>query len=392
MNNAENFFIAILFLIILISGAGCIESHVQKSETVLTKLDQSDNIQWTKVFENVNYSSARSSAISNRIIQTSDEGYIIAGRFSDTALGDSLRLIKTNRAGETVWDTSEPVSTGDLEFLAIFERLDHGYTVIGRHGHVYLLNASGAIEGMQEISRQLNKNTLQKTEGAEYPPVTLHSVARVQDSSLILVVENYADIYKPLEIVGLSENGTVIWKKIPDPAVIAGTTNIIPTEDGGFLLGKSNAIAQLEMSKVFLMKTDFNTSPLWNLTLGSCNKPYCENVVLGMHESENHGYEIIYLSSEVNKSGSDRGNQMIVVAGVDPLGQLIKEEAIDEGALPRWIWDEAILPSELMSRMAGSHVNSTFSSNVNRNQESHTEALIKTHDEGFAIIENRYFL
>ncbi|MDO9324208.1 MAG: hypothetical protein Q7T80_04530 [Methanoregula sp.] len=391
MYKRGNFFIVTFLLILIISGAGCIESHVQKTETVLTKMDRSLQVQWTKVYENSNYSSARSATISNRIIQTSDNGYLIAGHFSGKAHGDFVRFIKTDSLGKPVWDNSIIVNTGDLEFLTIMERSNNGYTMISRHGHVYLFNVSGSMEGIQEISRQINKDAA-LTHGTEYPPVTLYSVTRAQYNSLDIIVENHADIYKPLAIVRLAENGTIVGKTIPDQALISSTTNLIPTHDGGFLFGNTNDVSLPEISKISVVKIDINATPEWNSTFASCIYLSCENVLLGMHESENRGYEIIYLSTEVNKSGPDHGRQTFMITQINSQGNVTVEKISDGGVIPGWLWDQGVLPSELISMITGDHVNSTFTSFYNRYQESRVNSLIKTRDGGFAIVETRYVL
>jgi hypothetical protein len=205
-------------------------------------------------------------------------------------------------------------------------------------------------------------------------------------------VENYADIYKPLAIVRLSENGTIVGKTIPDQALISTTTSFIPTHDGGFLFGNSNAVSLPEIPKISVVKTDINVTPEWNSTFGSCVYQLCENVLLGMQESKDQGYEIIYLSTEVNKSGPDHGRQTFMITQIDSQGNVTGEKISDGGVIPGWLWDQEVLPSELISTITEDHVNSTFTSSDNRYQESRVNSLIKTRDGGFAIVETRYVL
>lgn len=373
------------------SFAGCIERHTEKTETAITKFDSAAGVQWTTVIENTDYSSAQSSTIANRIIRTSDNGYLIAGRFSDPASGDNLRLIKLDSAGIPVWEKRAGIGTGDLEFLAIVQRSDNGYSIITRHGHVYCIDATGTLGETREISGQINEITVHTTAGEEYPPVTVHSAARTPEGEIVLFADNYADIYQPMVIVGLSPDGTVLWKKTPDQTLIRGTTILIETSDGGFLLGKSRYISLPDMTKIVIDKTDGNTSLVWDSTIGLCNYAYCNNVLLGMHESGDHEYEIVYLSSEVNGSVSDPDHGMIVMERLDSSGQVIRQDIVTITELPAWLFDQATGSPDLIGQINRGAMNSVLAPDGQENPITRIDSLIKTGDDGYAIVTSRYY-
>jgi len=370
--------------------AGCIESHVQKSETVITKLDTMQNVQWTAVIENVNYSSARSSAITNRIIQTSDNGYFVAGEFSEKSSGKTgIRLIKTDGYGKTEWE--KRMVAGDVEVLTIIQRPDNGYSVITRQGHVYNFDASGTFENIQDISEQINTRSINTTAGEEYPPVTIQYVTRTSEGELISLVKNYADIYNPLCIIRLSPNGTVLSTIIPDQTVARGTTNIITTGDQGFLLGKSRYVSLQNMTQIVIEKTDTNASLLWSSRLGLCNQSYCDNDVLALQELENQEYGVVYLSSERNDSPSGP-THLIVTSVIDRNGQVLRQDRINATEVPAWVFSQAWSSPELIGQMSMNVPAISFRSGYTDNLENRIDSLIKTDDNGYVILGSRYYL
>lgn len=390
MNKATQIVLILCFSIVITSLAGCIERHSEQTETIITKFDSNANSQWTTVIANTNYSSALSATITNRIIQTTDNGYLVAGRFSEKLSGnDGIRLIKIDSYGKTVWEKRARVPTGEL--FTIVQRSDNGYSAISRHGHVYLFDASGTLEEIREISGQINSGTVNKTAGEEYPPVTIRSVTQTTGGDMVLIGDNYGRILEPVFVAGLSQNGTVMWKKTPDQITVGGTTNLLKTRDGGFLLGKSHFVSQPDMTKNLIEKTDSNISLIWTSPVGWCNYSYCDNVVLGMHESADQEYEIIYLSSEVNNSFSNPNYSMIVTASLDNNGRIIRQEITNASELPGWLFYQNDLSSVLANRITGSLMNLTYQSDDQGKEVFRLDALIRSDDGGYVVVGTMYY-
>jgi hypothetical protein len=393
MKKTAFFIIVLCFSIVFTIFTGCIESHVTKTETVITKLDSSQNVQWTVVIENTNYSSARSSTISNRIIRTSDNGYLIAGEFSDKTTGNnSIRLIKTNGYGEPEWEKQMGTGTGDLEFLTLVQRPDNGYSAITRHGHGYNFDVTGTLENVHDISGQINPGSQTATRGKESPPVSLQSVTRAPNGDFIAVIQNYADIYRPLGIIRLSPDGMVLSKIFPDQTVMGGTTNIITTQDGGFLLGKSRYVSLPGMTQIVIEKTDNNASFVWSTPLGLCNQSYCENVLIALQELENQEYGVVYLSSARNNSSSNQGTHQIVIAILNSDGREMRQDFTNATKLPAWVFSQADRSPELIDMMSRSVPAISSMSGYRDNQQDRIDCLIKSDNNSVVILGSRYYL
>lgn len=327
MKKTTYIILIICFFIIVTTSAGCIDGSYAKTETVLTKLDSSEKVQWTTVIDNKDYATAQSLALSfNRFIQTSDEGFFIAGFYFDKSASQNLRIIKTDNTGNIVWDKKIPSQKGG-EVLTITQRDDEGYSVLCRDGQEYNFDASGALENAHDIREQLN----------------------------------------------------------------TGSTNLITTRDGGYLIGKSRYVSLPDNTGIVIEKTDKNGSEVWNSTLGACNQPYCYDI-LALHESMNQEYEVVYISFEKNNSSSDQDTNLIIRAVLDNNGQIIKQDITSAKELPEWVFSQAGNSPELISRMEVEISAVSSLSGHTDNQNNRIEYIIKTNDNGYAILSNIYYL
>jgi len=392
MNKAA-FFIGVFSLLILFMVcSGCIESHVQKTETVITKLDSSGTAVWNRSFDNVHYSSARSATISNTVIETKDGGFLLAGRLSDTSGRDIIRLVKTDRNGEPEWDTAIPVATTDLDYLSVAEGSSGGYWIISRYGHIYLFSSSGEYAGMRELSPQLPGNAERATTVSGYPPVVIYRVAWTPDGGALLLVRNHADIYRPFILAAIAENGTVLRTTTPDQDLIQETDSIIVTGDGGFLWGKSGHVSQLTDPGMTLFRTDRNATPAWNVTFGgsrSCGQ--CIDVLLGLHESDDGGYDVLYLESRINVTHPDETRRFLRETHADAGGNLTKGDGSYVNVPPDWVWGEATIPQKIISWTSENLAAPVQVHTFTQNREYMMNSLVKTRDGGYVAAGTVYY-
>jgi hypothetical protein len=363
--------------------AGCIERHFKQTDTILTKLSSTENVQWTTVIGNKDYSTSESLAPSNRFIQTSDHGFFIAGFFFTSSGGGGIRILKINSNGNLVWEKRVPDQSGEI--LTTIQRNSGGYSVFTRDGRVFNFDPSGAMERMVDISEKINQSP-----GRGQPQVTLNSIIQASDGNLIITGKNYANIWQPGIIAGLSQNGTLLWEKIFDEQKMGGLVSLVQTNDGGFLLGKSKYSDEPGGGKIIVIeKTDPDTSIVWNSTLGICNYTFCNNDLLGMHESENMGYEIFYQSHEQSNSSYGNMPMVIVYARLDTDGKVVQQNLPKNNSeLPPWLFYQS--GPELVSLMNESTLNTIIPGSSQGTPLFRPDCLLKTDDGGFALLGTRY--
>jgi hypothetical protein len=386
MNKTAQIALILCFSIVITSLAGCIERHSEKTETVLAKLDSAENVQWTTLIENKDYASSQSVAISNRFIQTSDNGFVIAGFFFSSSGRSGIRLVKTDSGGNPVWEKRIPDLTGEI--LTLIQRRDGGYSVFCRDGHVFGFGPSGTLEGVKEISEQVNR-----TPSGRNPVVTLRSLTRISDENLIMVGNNYANIWQPVIIARLSQDGTVLTEKTYAKENAGERTSLIPTPDGGLLLGKYFYRDQPGGGKQILIeKTDANSTIVWDSPLGICNFTFCNNDLLGMHESANQGYDIIYQSQEQTNRSPGNMPVVTVYARLDNNGRVVQQELLtDVSGLPSWIFYQNDISSELIGLVPEEAMKAIMAEENLGNPTNRFDSLIRTDDGGYAIVGTRLY-
>lgn len=365
--------------------AGCIEGHFKQTETVITKLSTTENIQWMTIIDNKDYSTAQSLSPSNRFIQTSDQGFFVAGFFFNHS-GGNIRLLKTDSDGTILWE--KRISGPSGEILTIIQRTDGGYSIFTRDGRVYIFDESGTLERITDISDQINQ-----TPGGGHPQITLRSISRAAGTDMIAIADNAANIWQPILITLLSQNGTVLTEKTYSRDTMEGTTSFIQTRDGGLLLGKFFYIDRPGGGKQILIeKTDTNTSVIWNFTLGTCRFAFCNNDLLGMYEDADKVYDIIYQSHE--QSNRSKGNMPvdIVYARLNTNGEVIQQERLTSvSGLPSWIFTQSDISSELVNLIPENIQNAIIAKNAQGNPITRFDSLIRTDDGGYVVLGSRYY-
>jgi len=96
------------------------------ADLFLIKTDANGNISWAKIYGGTDWDGAYS------VQQTSDGGYIVAGRTESFGAGGyDIILIKTDANGNIIWAKTYG-GTGNEESFSVQQTSDGGYIVAGR--------------------------------------------------------------------------------------------------------------------------------------------------------------------------------------------------------------------------------------------------------------------
>ncbi|MCL6583376.1 MAG: hypothetical protein K6U11_07010 [bacterium] len=107
--------------------AGCIEIEITppgNTNFYIAMVNDNGTISWGKNFGGDSYEEAYA------IRQTSDDGYIVAGCTDSFGQGRDFYLVKLNRSGDKIWDTTVG-GDSDEEAYSIQQTSDGGYIVAG---------------------------------------------------------------------------------------------------------------------------------------------------------------------------------------------------------------------------------------------------------------------
>ena len=379
------------FVLLLVVFTGCIEGSFAKTETVLVKLDSQENIQWISVIQNPDYATATALAPRYyRFIQTSDNGFFVAGYYSNRSGSTTLRVFRTDSNGNFVWD-EKPADTGmGGEIRSILQGDDGGYSILGRDGQVFTIDSSGRPLGATNMM-----DSICRTNGTVCYDLTPFTLTQDQDGGLnwILTNGNFSTSKTTLITATVARNGTLLTKESIPLKNPEGLTHIIRTNDNGLLFGKE----YIDYSpggtgyEILIEKTNATLDISWDTVLGTCNTTtsFCNNNLIGLHDSGN-GYDIIYQSYPQHSNESVPADT--ISARLDSQGHIVRQDKIsDLSGIPAWIFADDGSRTDFIDLIPKNVLDSAANAHGGNNPTFGSISLIRTADGGFALLGTRYY-
>ena len=257
----------------------------------LIKTDQNGNEQWNRTFGGAYHDWGHS------VQQTSDGGYIIAGRTDpyEGARADAW-LIKTDSNGIEEWNRT--FGADGCEYAASVQQTsDDGYIITGR---TTSYGAGGADAWLMRTDSNGTEQWNRTFGGAGYDYG--YSVQQTTDGGYIMVgsTNNRKDIW----LIKTDTDGMEEWNSIFGGIAMDEGYSVHQTADGGYIVAGYTASYGAGSGDVWLIKTDSNGNEQWNKTFGGAEleKSYSVQqtsdrgyIVAGFTSSYGGGYADIWL-------------------------------------------------------------------------------------------------
>jgi hypothetical protein len=233
----------------------------------LLKTDSLGDTLWTKTFgglyEDWGYC----------VEPTLDSGYIIAGyKIYATGIGDAW-LIKTDGAGNLVWNKFFGGSNHD-EARAVKQTSDSGYIMVGTYDYnvanaqVYLVKTNGS--GDTAWTRKYG--------GSE----TDYGTDVIENSSgeyMIVGKSTRGSLAGEAYLFAVDTAGAFLWERTYGGQMDDYAHSIVQTLDGGYFLGGSDVEPPTGYNRCWLLKTDASGDTVWTRhfpdSTGSASYSFC---------------------------------------------------------------------------------------------------------------------
>ena len=212
----------------------------------LVKIDVNGNVEWEKTYGD------SSSQTAKYIQETSDSGFIIAGDSWTATTNNDIYIVKTDRDGDTIWETKIIESNNDQAFS--IKETNSGYILIGTTTSLGMGNKDiWVIKLDNQGSVEWNKTY--GGEALEYGfDIIQHGNGYVFTGSTSSYGTEFYDIW----ILKIDASGELIWDVIYGGPMIDIGRAIIENQSGGFtLLGQTSSYGSGEYDFWVLRLNEF---------------------------------------------------------------------------------------------------------------------------------------
>jgi hypothetical protein len=251
----------------------------------------------------------------NDIIQTTDGGYLIAGRTVKFHKGGvEAYLVKLSSMGDTLW-TEVFGGGGSEEALSVVECKEGGYTFCGYSNS----NSNGAMDAYAVHTDAQGKELWAYTYGGDAIDRGF-AILQTLDGGYIISGESYSfgsggvNAY----LVKLDKDGKELWFRSFGGNGIQEGNSVVETADGGFVItGGTNNFGPGDKD-VYLIKVSAKGAEEWVCSFGGTGSEEGKSIAQTM----DGGYIVAGYTNSVGKGGDD-----VYIVKADEFGQVVWEKS-----------------------------------------------------------------
>jgi len=229
----------------------------------LVKIDSYGNKQWDKIFGGEDWDYAHD------VKQTKDGGYIITGQTRLYRYPEDVWLIKTDKYGNKLWDKAFDKGTYEYAF-SVEQTIDGGYILVG---NIFSWGFPEAHIASWLIKTDEQGNKLwEKIYGGD-GDCSGKCVIQTQDSGYVFIGSTtfYGAGSRDFWLVKTDQNGNELWNKTYGGQMYDIGDFVQQTSDGGLILVGETRSFGIETSDIYLIKTDESGNEIWSRTFGGSN-------------------------------------------------------------------------------------------------------------------------
>jgi len=303
-------------------------------DVYLIKTDANGDTLWTRTYGGTDWDDGRS------VAQTFDGGYIIAGWTESYGVGPfDVYLIKTDSSGDTLWTRTYGGVGYDWGF-SVAQTSDSGYIISG------MTDSYGAgSSDVYLIKTDTNGDTLwTRTYGGTYWDMG-ESVAQTSDSGYIIAGKtlSYGAGHEDVYLIKTDFLGDTLWTRTYGGTLWDAGNSVGQTFDGGYIVTGYTYSYGVDSGDVYLIKTDANGDTIWTRTYGGTSSDGGYSVV----QTSDGGYII---SGWTNSYGA--GSDDVYLIKTDANGLVgIQEEEREVTLFPRLVVSPNPFTSEIKIQM-----------------------------------------
>jgi len=235
----------------------------------LLKTDANGDTLWTRTYGGSN------NDLGESVQQTTDGGYIIAGRTdSFGATWGDFYVVKTDANGDTLWTRTYGGGSEDWAY-SVQQTTDGGYIIAGKTSSF----GAGSYD-VYLVKTEANGNTLwTRTYGGSGWDQAF-SVQQTSDGGYIIAgdTDSWGAGWGDMYLVKTDANGNALWTSFYGGSDMEHAFSVQQTTDGGYISVGYTWSFGAGWSDVYLWKTDASGNTLWTRTYGGHLDDYGRSV------------------------------------------------------------------------------------------------------------------
>jgi uncharacterized delta-60 repeat protein len=315
--------------IIQSSDGGYIVAGESGGDFYVVKLDSAGNVQWTKTI------GGSSPDYAHSIIQSSDGGYVVAGRTESFGAGGvDFYVVKLDSGGNVMWTKTIGGIYGDLA-NSIIQSSDGGYVVAGRtnsfgagYYDIYVVKLApdgtlGCHDGFQSPSISSGGTDSFQTPSSSYvspsssfvSPVSYSlaaidialcltfgviigggssdlafSIIQSSDGGYVVAgrTRSFGAGYDDFYVVKLAESGGIAWTKTIGGSLTDIAYSIVQSSDGGYIVAGETWSFGAGYADFYVVKLDNKRNVEWTKTIGGSSTDVARSII----RSSDGGYVV----------------------------------------------------------------------------------------------------
>jgi len=233
-------------------GAGSVDAY-------LVKMDSAGGHEWSKTYGGTGWDEIYC------VRETSDGGFISAGRFYHTGTGMyDCYVIRTNSTGDTVWTNTFGGNSFDYAY-SIVETYAGSFVITGLTQSIGAGNKDVYVLKMSSVGDIVWDYAYGGT-GEDIG----HSIVETADKGYMVLGESnsFSGGNKDLYLLRLDSVGDTLWTQVYGGASDDIGYSIKETGDGGFIIAGETSSYGAGGRDVYLIKTDKDGTLVWSKTYG----------------------------------------------------------------------------------------------------------------------------
>lgn len=254
----------------------------------------------------------------NSVQQTTDGGFILLGRFEKSSTDYDMYLVKTNAAGDLLWEKTYG-GYGYDEGHSVQQTTDGGFILLG--GRENTTSGFGYYDYMYLVKTNATGDTLwQNTIGGDFGITYGYSVQQTADEGYILLGSvDDSNIGKGIYLLKTNSTGDRLWHNVFGGAHATGYS-VQQTSDGGYiLLGEAKKSGSDYYNDMYLVKTNALGGLTWERRFSGGK----DNTGYSVQQTSDGGYILLGETTRPDNQG-----RIMYVVKTDATGNKMWENKI----------------------------------------------------------------